>query len=280
MSLLYSYRNTRFNSAGVIVLSLGTEAVVSIEKATSQYNGYGMFLQGATIHVKDSTTSFNVGDGIVIVGNQLQGDPTKVQFEGESSSHKNRYGISLFGYFDYHDDEYEADGNVDVIIKGELNSYQNSRYGLEIYDSVEMPSGFVVEDKGSLIACQNGEQDIINFADVDFVDENTDGDGFMCDVCADDHCSSDDVGDVCVACPTCNELSSETTMPSESPSVNPPSGDSNNPPSGDSNNPPSCYAPPAPPSGGRGGRGGRGGPAPPSGGRGGRGGRGRRRLYV
>ena len=214
--LSYSDRNARFNQVGVSVLSLGTGAEVSIEKATGENNlEYGMRLRGSTIFVKDSTASSNMDVGIKIAG-ELKGNPTKVHFSGKSSSFKNNHvGIladrGRSSKTDKGDYTYAG-----VTVEGELETYQNRIYGLAIYESMEMPSGFVVEDKGSFTACQNGDEDIKNFShDVDFVDENSDGDGFMCDTgCSptDDGCggSIDQGDDVCVPCPTCGQTESPT----------------------------------------------------------------------
>ncbi len=156
---------------------------MTIEDVTCELSYVGMALKGPDILVRDSTASHNSLIGIDSVGlfETFIEDyyTTKIQFEGKVSSHHNQYGI-YFHYLTMAMDDFDGSTkthSAQVSVKGDVNTYLNSRVGLGVSANLNWDVLFTVEESGSWTSCQNSVVDMVNAYGMvsSFIDEGTDG---------------------------------------------------------------------------------------------------------
>ncbi len=204
--LSLSYRFAHDNYHGITVRNNGSSNSLTIEEVTCTLSYVCMALKGPDILVRDSTASHNLLIGITSVGpfeTFIEDDyTTKIQFEGNVSSHHNEYGIEFS--FSYLTDDFDGSTkNAEVSVKGEVNTYLNRKSGLGASANPGWDVLFTVEESGSWISCQNSIADMVNaYAGVgSFIDEGTDG--YTCNTSSERYGYILNPWATCVPCPAC-----------------------------------------------------------------------------
>ncbi len=206
--VIFYFRYTHHNSAGIIVANNAASTAVTISDVTSTLNVFqGALLIGPDITVKDSSFSHNGYAGIVTRGGSH--DTVILRFEGTVSSHQNaNYGVDLFHM------SAGTPSSAEVYVNGVVNTYLNGMIGLHIQNDPLYSLQITLEGGNSnWNSCQNSQMDFddgtIPEAEVDiynggeggvnFVDEGTGG--YTCDTS--DELIAGKGLPVCAACPSC-----------------------------------------------------------------------------